>query len=85
VAQSFEEASLINMGTVAIAVCEPMPAAARLAELDESDDPPPQAVSVAIIAPHTVQLSFLVSMILPRWRCRRLTQYVRISGGNGSQ
>ena len=67
VAQSFEDASLISIGSAAVvAVCEPAPPDPMF-ETDESEDPPPQAVSVATIAPHTAKLSFLVSISLSLW------------------
>src|SRR5665213_2029016 len=64
VAQSFADASLISIGSAAVVVvCEPVPPDSMF-ETDEPEDPPPQAVSVATIAPHTAKLSFLLSMSL---------------------
>src|ERR1700691_4805629 len=86
VAQSFEDASLISIGTVAgAAVCELVPPDAMF-ESDESEDPPPQAVSVATIAPHTAKLIFLVSMSLPHCPCTADRRSDRtVSSGNGVQ
>src|SRR5665213_2255521 len=62
VAQSSEEASLIAIGTLAVVPSAPDVEPMRA---EEPEEPPPQAVSVATMAPHTAKLNFLVSMSLP--------------------
>src|SRR5580700_8013533 len=63
VAQSSEDASLITIGTLAVVPWDPD---VELNRLEEPEEPPPQAVSVATMAPQTAKLSFLVSICLPR-------------------